>query len=1000
MSKRVLCLCVAFCVSSGALMGTALGADPDMIGWWKLDEGSGEIAVDASGNGNDGTVINLTGGQGPGGAAWVEDPDRGTVLSFNGNDSSGTYVEAGRIPAIGLEDDYTWSFWGKQAGDGTGVNQTIFGNRYGGTASPLQFIKFTVTRFEFYNDDGAYTDSVTPPSPVAPDVWMHHAVVKDGASLTYYKDGVVVATSEPTKTMDENPVFIGGDAGGERWSGWLSDVRIYSIALTPEQVLSVMAGGGLSPELASGPDPEDEAGDVPRDVTLAWSPGDFAVKHNVYLGTSWEDVNNASLVDPLGTGVGQGLDVSEFAAGVLEFGQVYYWRVDEVNGAPDNTVFKGEVWSFEVEPHGRPITSITATASSSGGPGMGPEKTIDGSGLDDLDQHSITATDMWLSAPGASPWIQYDFDKVYKLDELLVWNSNQIIESFVGLGAKDVVIETSVDGAEWTVLEGAILFNQATGAATYTANTAIDFGGVLAQSVRITINAGYGPMPQRGLSEVRFLYIPTFAMEPKPVDGSTVNSANVALSWRAGREAVSSEVYLGTDAADLALLGTSTQGSFAANGLNYSTTYYWSITEVNEAEDPAAYPGDIWSFTTPDYGTVDDFDQYDDNCNRIFFAWEDGIGHSGGEEVEGCEVPPSNGNGGGSMVGNDQAPFAERTIVNVGGSTQSLPLNYDNSFGQSEATLRLSGQDWTASGVQTLAIAFYGTAGNTGTLYVKINNAKVVYDRDPADIARSGWQAWNIDLGPVNGVQNVTSLTIGVDGANAAGMLYIDDIRLYPLAGELVTPVDPGNAGLVASYSFEGNANDSSGNGHGGTVEGGASFVPGHNGNALNCDGFSGYVSTGKSASALGIDGNKARTVTCWIYTRAFNNGGLYDVGNRSGGQDFSLRTLGTESQWRVQYWGGAFDIDFTLDATDKWIHITHVYDGSATQIYADGILVAEGPGTLNTMDNNPWQIGRYGWPDAYFDGMIDELSLYNRALSAEEALFMAGRTDPVHKPF
>jgi len=747
------------------------------------------------------------------------------------------------------------------------------------------------------------------------------------------------------------------------------------------------------PGAAGSPSPGNGAVDASRDVILDWAPGDFAPAvngHRVFLGEVFNDVNDAL------DGIAQ--DANSYDPGRLEFGTTYYWRVDEVNGPPDRTVFKGDVWNFTVEPLSIPIEDIAATASSVSAANMGPEKTIDGSGLNELDQHGSEGDAMWLSGPGAGAWIQYDFDRVYKLDSLLVWNSNQLVESFIGLGAKDVVIETSVDGTEWTVLEGATLFNQATGRADYTANTTIAFGGILAQFVRITINAGYGMIPQFGLSEVRFLYIPTFAREPEPASGSTVNSANVQLGWRSGREAASSEVYLGTDAADLALLGTTSENSMSASGLSYSTTYYWSVTEVNNAEAVTSYAGDVWGFTTPDFGTVDDFDQYDDNCKRIFFAWEDGLGHSGGEEVDGCNVAPSNGNGGGSIVGNETAPFAEKTIVNAG-STQSLPFNYDNSFGPSEAVLRLGGQDWTASGVQTLSLFFYGTAGNTGTLYVKINNSKILYDRNPADIAVAGWLAWNIDLNAVGGLQNVTSLTLGVDGASAAGMLYFDDIRLYPLAGELLTPADPGTAGLVALYSFEGNANDSSGNGHHGTIEGGASIVSGHDGSALDCAGFDGFVSTGRTASDLGINGSNPRTVACWAFTRSFNNGGLYDVGARVDGQDFSLRTLDTDGNWRTQYWGGAFDIDFTLDATDKWVHFTHVYDGARTTIYANGILIVDEATTLDTQDTNPWQIGRYGWPDAYFDGLIDELHLYNRALSAEEALFMAGRTDPIHKP-
>jgi len=187
---------------------------------------------------------------------------------------------------------------------------------------------------------------------------------------------------------------------------------------------------------ASGANPANEASDVPRDVLLGWIPGMFAEKHDVYLGTSFADVNAATV--PLQAG----LDVNAFDAGRLVLGQTYFWRVDEVNAAPDYTVFKGDVWSFTVEPVSIPITGITVTASSAHDDTLVPENTINGSGLDALDQHATEPTTMWLSGVGdAAPWIEYAFDQVYKLHELWVWNSNQLIEKFVGLGAKDVSIE-------------------------------------------------------------------------------------------------------------------------------------------------------------------------------------------------------------------------------------------------------------------------------------------------------------------------------------------------------------------------------------------------------------------------------------------------------------------------------------------------------------------------------------------------------------------------------
>ncbi|MCH8194234.1 MAG: hypothetical protein IIA65_09500, partial [Planctomycetes bacterium] len=127
------------------------------------------------------------------------------------------------------------------------------------------------------------------------------------------------------------------------------------------------------------PSPAEEATDIPRDVLLNWSPGTFANTHDVFFGTSLEDVNNATAtVDPAGVYRGR-QDGSSYAGERLDFGQTYYWRVDEVNAAPDFTVFKGAVWNFTAEPLSIPITSITATASGSFGDSVA-ENTINGSG--------------------------------------------------------------------------------------------------------------------------------------------------------------------------------------------------------------------------------------------------------------------------------------------------------------------------------------------------------------------------------------------------------------------------------------------------------------------------------------------------------------------------------------------------------------------------------------------------------------------------------------------
>ena len=157
---------------------------------------------------------------------------------------------------------------------------------------------------------------------------------------------------------------------------------------------------------------------------------------------------------------------------------------------------------------------------------------------------------------------------------------------------------------------------------------------------------------------------------------------------------------------------------------------------------------------------VDDFESYDDDENRIYETWLDGWI-----------------NGTGSTVGHIEAPFAERTIVH--GARQSMPLFYDNAnVTTSEAELELS-QDWTASGIGSLSLYFQGDSGNTGQLYVKINDTKVPYEGDASDIAGTEWRPWTIDLSTVAGdLSHVTSLIVGIEGAGATGVVYIDDLEL------------------------------------------------------------------------------------------------------------------------------------------------------------------------------------------------------------------------------
>ena len=534
---------------------------------------------------------------------------------------------------------------------------------------------------------------------------------------------------------------------------------------------------------ATGSSPADGAIDVSRDVVLSWTPGISAAPvngHKVFFSENFNDVN-----DGIG-GITQ--SDSTYAPGRLDFDTTYYWRVDELSGPPDNLLFEGNVWSFTTELLAYPIENVTATASSAGHPDSGPENTVDGSGLDENDLHSAEAMDMWLTdnePQGA--WIEYEFDKVYKLHEMWVWNSNQMVELHVGFGFKDVTIEYSANGADYSTLGTTHEFAQAPGADGYAHNTTIDFGGAAARYVKLTANSNWGGiLPQYGLSEVRFFSIPVNATKPSPASGATGVDVDVTLGWHAGREAATHDVYVSADEQAVidgtAPVATVTEASYGPLALDLGKTYYWRVDEVNEVETPSTWESVIWSFTTTDHLIVEDFESYNDlnpddpESKRIFFTWIDGLGTTTN----------------GSVVGYDNAPFCEQTIVH--GDKQSMPFFYNNTGGaaysEAERTFAAS-QDWTTYGIQTLALYFHGAVGNTGQMYVKINGIKVSYDGDATNLMRTWWHLWNIDLPSVGtNLQNVTTLSIGIDGNGASGTLYFDDIGLYALAPAPPAPVN------------------------------------------------------------------------------------------------------------------------------------------------------------------------------------------------------------------
>ncbi|MBN1506708.1 MAG: discoidin domain-containing protein, partial [Sedimentisphaerales bacterium] len=467
--------------------GTAMGK---LVAYYPLDEGTGTTIIDASGNGHNGTVES-----GP--ATWIDAQlGYGKALFFDSSNPAKGYVNCGTWNPSSATGRLSVALWVRY--EGTNANyQGVVAKRdnWDPAASPpmMWYIECSqgTGAMSLATRDTYPAGAGTPPT----GQWAHVAFTFDGTTVRSYMNGTEVGSGAfAFGPKTDAAIFIGCDNGGgyNGFNGAIDDVRIYDNALTPDEVrASMVAGSG--PKSASSARPEDGATDVPRDTILAWKPGKYAATHDVYFGSVRADVASADQTSSLLVSPSQDANTFDPAV-VLGYGETYFWRIDEVNAAPDSSVFKGDVWSFTTEPYAYTITGVTATASTAA-TNMPASKTVDGSGLNADGEHSVTDVDGWLTAAQAKlpAWIQFDFGRPYTLQTMHVWNSNQRMESIVGFGARDVVIEYSLDGTTWTPLS-TMEFPKADGTATY-AGFAVDMGYVVASSVRLTIQKNWSPYP-------------------------------------------------------------------------------------------------------------------------------------------------------------------------------------------------------------------------------------------------------------------------------------------------------------------------------------------------------------------------------------------------------------------------------------------------------------------------------------------------------------------------
>jgi len=316
-----------------------LTTDPNLVAWWNLDEGSGTTVLDWSGRGNHGKLFQLEGLEWTA-PNWLYEGDKALNFSDEGyvaidgiNYSGGGRTEVTVCAWVRTSDpngQYILSFDRNEYyrlqinGDGSGPGRVGWQVMTINAGVEQQVDYSSVTRV----DDG---------------LWHHITGVFDRGTSTIFIDGIPEPSDEGGPTYgigdlvrfgfiganSEATEFNGSRGDGTGVTGDLSDVRIYDKALTQEEILAVMRA---DPSAAWDMRPTNgrivEIGDV---TSVTWRAGDGATQHDVYFGADADAVANADASDASGIYRGRQSSTVYRPTEGFDWGQSYYWRIDEVD---------------------------------------------------------------------------------------------------------------------------------------------------------------------------------------------------------------------------------------------------------------------------------------------------------------------------------------------------------------------------------------------------------------------------------------------------------------------------------------------------------------------------------------------------------------------------------------------------------------------------------------------------------------------------------------------